>query len=74
MYLIVQWTTGNSPLFFFKFLWMGSGSILLPILGYGEVFLNRSNLWNALIANPAKSGDILENSDRAGFSYGFLPF
>jgi hypothetical protein len=32
-----------------------------------------SNLWNALIANTAKSGDILENSDCAGFSHGFLP-
>ena len=52
---------------------MGSGSILVPILGCGEVFWSRSNLWNALIANTAKSGDILENSDCAGFSHGFLP-
>jgi len=52
---------------------MGSGSILLPILGCGEVFWSRSNLWNALIANTAKSGDILENSDCAVFSHGFLP-
>jgi hypothetical protein len=66
MFVVVQWTMGNSPLFY---LFMDGKWNLSPILGRGK-----------LDSNTAKSVDVLGNSDCGclgnldcqRFSHGFL--
>jgi hypothetical protein len=58
MYVVVQWTMGNSPLFY---LFMDGKWNLSLILGRGK-----------LDSYTAKSVDVLGNSDCQRFSHGFL--